>query len=436
MKKICAHVLAALLMISAAATASAACGYEWSVYHPPSYWNGMRESYSDHTCSLTEHTTSYVSQSGGKHQVRITHKDSGGETKAQTLSTDECVSVTDYGYAPGCLTSGLTDGSHCALCRQTLVKQTSISPTGHTKVTVPEVPPTCTENGKTAGQYCSVCGVVILEQTEIPLRGHNIQSMNALPATCTTPGRTAGKACTVCGYSEEVTQIPAFGHTEIREGNGKPVTCTEDGWVESVYCDTCKDVLVKHEVIPAQGHSLHLDRNIYEMKVGESAGQIAVEIACGHQVKLIPAATPELTMAGGEDGCVTVYPQKPGAAVLSFTADDRIGNSVSCQIIVHAENPMVLPAELTTIEEEAVANSAAEEIVVGDQVEHISANAFADCENLALITLPDDVQIAEKAFDGCNQLTILCSEESTGYAYAKESKIPYVVLSMNDSEAE
>lgn len=360
--------------------------------------------------------------------MKIKHKDSGGVTKDQTLSTDECVPVTDYGYAPGCLTSGLTDGSHCALCKQTLVKQTSISPQGHTTVTIPETPPTCTETGKTAGQYCSVCGEIILEQTVISERGHNIQSMNALPATCTKPGRTAGKACTVCGYSEEVTEIPALGHTEIREGNGQPVTCIEDGWVEGVYCDTCKEVLVKHEAIPAKRHSLHLDRDVYEMKAGEGAVRIAVEIACGHQVSLIPAVTRDWTLDAGEDGSVTVYPEKPDAAVLSFTADDRIGNSVSCQLIVHAENPMVLPAELTSLEEEAFANSAAEEIILGDQVERIGAKAFADCKNLALITLPDDVQIGEKAFDGCTQLTILCSEDNMGQAYAAENRIPCVVL--------
>ena len=89
---------------------------------------------------------------------------------------------------------------------------------------------------------------------------------------------------------------------------------------------------------------------------------------------------------------------------------------------------MVLPAELTSLEEEAFANSAAEEIILGDQVERIGAKAFADCKNLALITLPDDVQIGEKAFDGSTQLTILCSEDSTGQAYAVENGIPCVVL--------
>jgi len=108
------------------------------------------------------------------------------------------------------------------------------------------------------------------------------------------------------------------------------------------------------------------------------------------------------------------------------TNNIKAGQAVA--VLLHSAEQLVLPSALTLIEEEAFSNSQVEEIILGDLIKHIGARAFADCEKLVLIYLPNDVEIAEDAFDGCEQLIILCSEGSTGHVYATEHKIPYFIM--------
>lgn len=124
---------------------------------------------------------------------------------------------------------------------------------------------------------------------------------------------------------------------------------------------------------------------------------------------------------------IIVSASAPGAATIRFETDDALRSSADCTVIIHAQEPMILPAALTTVDEESFANLMAEEIILGSNVEAIGARAFADCKTLVLITLPDDVQIADDAFSGCDLLTILCSEGSTGHTYAAEHGIPHVL---------
>ena len=44
-----------------------------------------------------------------------------------------------------------------------------------------------------------------------------------------------------------------------------------------------------------------------------------------------------------------------------------------------------------------------------------------------LISLPDGIRIGKDAFFGCDQLTILCAEGSSGQEYAIAYGIPYVI---------
>ncbi len=117
----------------------------------------------------------------------------GSEYGYQYLDPEPCVPVTDYGYAATCLTSGLTDGTHCAICKRTLIGRSTIKPTGHTAVNTAGFEPTCTSTGKTAGQYCGVCDAVLVEATEIPALGHKEVVDLAVKATCTENGPDEGQ---------------------------------------------------------------------------------------------------------------------------------------------------------------------------------------------------------------------------------------------------
>ena len=63
--------------------------------------------------------------------------------------------VTDKAVAPDCENTGLTEGSHCSVCGETLVAQTPVDALGHKYVAV-TTPATCNSYGNTT-YTCSVC---------------------------------------------------------------------------------------------------------------------------------------------------------------------------------------------------------------------------------------------------------------------------------------
>ena len=68
---------------------------------------------------------------------------------------------------------------------------------------------------------------------------------------------------------------------------------------------------------------------------------------------------------------------------------------------------MKLPAQLKTIEEEALSGIFAQAIIVPNGCMTIKANAFADCPNLVYVWIPKSVtSISEHAFDGCSQVIV------------------------------
>ena len=161
------------------------------------------------------------------------------------------VAKTVAGKAATCTEDGLTDGSVCSVCGETLKAQEKIAAKGH-KYTTKVTAATCTEGGYTT-YTCSVCGdTYVGDKTEA--KGHTLVTKAAVAATCTETGLTEGKYCSVCGYVEvEQKVIPALGHVEVVDA-GKAATCTEDGLTEGKHCSVCGTVTVAQEVIKATGH--------------------------------------------------------------------------------------------------------------------------------------------------------------------------------------
>ena len=128
----------------------------------------------------------------------------------------EHVEETLEAVAPGCETTGLTEGSHCARCLETFKAQEEvealghkyddgvinpdagcestgiktftcvngcgtsytevIDAKGHTEVAYEDVEATCTSVGYTGGSYCDVCKAEIQPRTEVPMKEHDFSN--------------------------------------------------------------------------------------------------------------------------------------------------------------------------------------------------------------------------------------------------------------------
>ena len=118
--------------------------------------------------------------------------------------------VTDAAVAPTCTATGLTEGTHCAVCGTVLVKQIVIPATGHTEAIIPGFAPTCTSTGLTAGKRCAVCGEILVKQMGLAMTGHAYKASNIAP-TCTEGGYTK-YICANCGASYTTNETNARGH--------------------------------------------------------------------------------------------------------------------------------------------------------------------------------------------------------------------------------
>lgn len=172
--------------------------------------------------------------------------------------------------------------------------------------------------------------------------------------------------------------------------------------------------------------SLRLDANKIELNsIGESKSVTATVLPSNATYRNITWASDDLAVATVVDGTVVAV----GSGITTITCTiDGSGHSASCRVIVYGEKLLKLPAALLQIDAEAFRYSIMDAVIVPEKAESIGSKAFADCDDLRIIYMPDSVvQIAEDAFDGSDNVCFVCESENAAATYAKKYSIPYVV---------
>ena len=132
----------------------------------------------------------------------------------------------------------------CIRCEDYYVEV--IPATGHDETIDAPVDPTCTSSGLTEGSHCAVCSEVLVAQEEIPALGHVEELIPAVPRGDLTPGYTEGRKCSACG---EILAQPELIPPIFEVVNGELVR----------YNGTATEV-----VIPANGGITRIGEQLFE----------------------------------------------------------------------------------------------------------------------------------------------------------------------------
>ena len=187
--------------------------------------------------------------------------DCGEEIGNATINMLPHTVVTDKGVKETCSSTGLTNGSHCSVCKTVIVEQKVINALPHTPVVDEAIEPDCENSGLTAGEHCSVCGEVTIPQEFVPALGHD--HVIVVEPTCTTYGYSL-VLCTVCGMNTEIDVKDPLGHTKVTLDSSYGPECDKDG-VTYWECSVCK--VTGEEIIPMFGHTVkkvHYPATCYE----------------------------------------------------------------------------------------------------------------------------------------------------------------------------
>ena len=148
---------------------------------------------------------------------------------------------------------------------------------GHTPKAVPAVEATCSATGLTEGSVCSVCGETLVAQKETPIdESKHVEAVAATlkEATCTTTG-IARMECSLCHKNLGYKVLKAE-HKWVETSN-VPATCGKDGKI-TLKCSVCQET--SERVLPATGEHTFTAENVK-----------AVDATCTENAKVIELCT-------------------------------------------------------------------------------------------------------------------------------------------------
>lgn len=319
--------------------------------------------------------------------------------------------VIDKAVPPTCTETGLTEGKHCSVCKEVLVKQETVDALGHTEVIDEAVAPTCTETGLTEGKHCSVCNEVLVKQETVKALEHSYNQTVA-PPTATENG-LAEYICSVCDdfYTEILVPTDCAYYDRSAAGEFVIPAVFERGGIwyrvtsiadQAFYgCSNLVSVTIPESVTSIGRSAFYSCTNLTSITIPDSVttlGKNAFDSCTSLTSVTIGNGVTSIEERTFED-CYSLKDVKIGYNVKS------IGEFAFC----HCNNlvDITIPNNVTSIGHCAfyfctnLINA-----TMGNGVTYIDTWAFAHCYNLSNITLSNSLtKIKEDAFIYCYGLT-------------------------------
>ena len=160
-----------------------------------------------------------------------------GEELSRTTTTVDALghkAVVDAAVAPDCVNTGLTEGSHCSVCSETLVAQETVAALGHKEAAAVEenrVEATMDENGSyDMVVYCTVCSAELSRQSYV------IPSLGSGPADYTALNelREAAAAIDRTAFSDDSLAALDAVLAKITDDMKLPQQDIVDGWADEL----------------------------------------------------------------------------------------------------------------------------------------------------------------------------------------------------------
>ena len=193
---------------------------------------------------------------------------------------------------PTCTETG-TRSATCTACGDTV--EESVPKLNHTEVIDKGYASTCISTGLTDGSHCSVCNEVIEEQIVIPVADHEWNNSYTIdkPATCTEEG-SKSIHCKNCSATKNSKVIPLIDHSYDEGVTDPKATTTADGVKTYICTNGCGETTT--EVIPKiSSQKLSYIKTVYNGSPKNPS--VTVEDADGNE--LIKGTDYDVTYASG-----------------------------------------------------------------------------------------------------------------------------------------
>ena len=305
--------------------------------------------------------------------------------------------VTDSRVEPTCTKTGLTEGSHCSRCGDTLVAQEVIGATGHRYEDSNE---------------CNVCGHIDTQYFTFTLLSDDTyevkaKDVNNIPAHVVIPDFYMDKAVTCIGMN-------AFAYCNNLQSVAIGINVTSIDFCAFYSCNSLTSIFIPDGVAAigigafgyckslgniqvAENNAMYtdIDGNLYSKD-----GKVLIQYAIAKQA--IAFAIP--------DGVNTVGSGSfAGCDNLKMVVIPNSVNQIDSQVFYTCTSltSVIIPNSVTSIGAQAFEGCISlSSIVIGNNVATIGSLAFKYCDSLTNIVIPNSVTtIGSEAFWNCFNLT-------------------------------